>query len=717
MLIADRPSAPAAPTSAGTVVDAGDPLGQALKVLDQVLTVAVEAQARALGPASMLDPWRGLHLDAADVQRLLDPAVVVAQSGIVDILAAVALRVPRLSSAAQWLRLTALDVAVLLIVLAPDLDLRYERLYGYLHDDLSRRRPTLDLLARLLGPGVAERQALLQRFDESAPLQAQGLLACVDDAQAPAWLARSWRLRPLWLHWVLGHDGCLAGPLRDSARLLPTPAVDLDPCAAEPEVLAVLGQRVADARMAARPLRVVLQGPHGSGKFALAQALAGGLDMSLLVIDVRAWDPPSEQAALLRELRCAAGLCNALPYLHGLEALGRQSPQALRSLIEALAGPRGWFVLSTLHALPPLHAQALHVLRVDMKLPTPPRRELLWQRALARRTLVAEVAAVRDVAARFVLSAAQIEQATADLAETAACAVQPKHAPVNYAQLSAMARHQSGAALASLAQRIQPQASFDSLVTAPEVLAQLREMSQRMATREQVRRDWGEGSVHTRSVGVSALFAGPSGTGKTLAVEAVAFELGLDLVRIDLATIVSKYIGETEKNLDAVFSAAESANAVLFFDEADALFGKRSEVKDAHDRYANLEVAYLLQRMEQFDGLAVLATNLRQNLDEAFTRRLTFCINFPFPEALERLRLWEHLWPPAAPRGDDVDLTLLAHEHRLSGGNIRNALLAAAHLAVGEGQAIRQRHLVHAIRREFQKMGRTMPEASGGAAR
>jgi SpoVK/Ycf46/Vps4 family AAA+-type ATPase len=207
---------------------------------------------------------------------------------------------------------------------------------------------------------------------------------------------------------------------------------------------------------------------------------------------------------------------------------------------------------------------------------------------------------------------------------------------------------------------------------------------------------------------VTALFAGPSGTGKTIAAEAIAFELGYDLFRIDLSAVVSKYIGETEKNLDRVFSAAENANAVLLFDEADALFGKRSEVKDAHDRYANIEIAYLLQKMEQFDGLAILSTNLKQNLDEAFARRLTFTINFAFPEVSERERLWAALWPPRVPRAGDVDLAWFAQQYPLSGGNIRNTVLAAAHLAAADGQMVTREHLLHATRREFQKLGKNL---------
>jgi SpoVK/Ycf46/Vps4 family AAA+-type ATPase len=209
-------------------------------------------------------------------------------------------------------------------------------------------------------------------------------------------------------------------------------------------------------------------------------------------------------------------------------------------------------------------------------------------------------------------------------------------------------------------------------------------------------------------MGVTALFAGDSGTGKTLSAEVVAADLGLDLYLIDLATVVDKYIGETEKNLDRIFSEADRVNGVLLFDEADAIFGKRSEVKDARDRYANVEIAYLLQRMERFDGLAVLTTNLRANLDEAFLRRLDVIVDFALPEEADRLRLWDLHLPPAVPRADDVDLEFLAAAFKLSGGNIRNICVAAAFYAVAEDRALTMLDLVRGTEREYQKLGRMM---------
>ena len=206
--------------------------------------------------------------------------------------------------------------------------------------------------------------------------------------------------------------------------------------------------------------------------------------------------------------------------------------------------------------------------------------------------------------------------------------------------------------------------------------------------------------------GLSALFSGPPGTGKTMAAEVIAADLKVELLKIDLSQIVSKYIGETEKNLRQLFEQAAAAHAILFFDEADALLGKRSAVKDAHDRYANTEIAYLLQKMEEYEGIAILATNMRQNMDEAFTRRMRFIVEFPFPEDEDRLRIWNTVWPKEVPLAEDVDLPWLARQFRFSGGSIRNVALAAAFLAAEQGQAVAMRHLMLATKRELQKMGR-----------
>jgi SpoVK/Ycf46/Vps4 family AAA+-type ATPase len=278
------------------------------------------------------------------------------------------------------------------------------------------------------------------------------------------------------------------------------------------------------------------------------------------------------------------------------------------------------------------------------------------------------------------------------------------------AELSAAARAQSGRDLAGLAERVHPKATWTDLVAPPDTIAALREICARVAGRERVLRRWGFDEKLSRGTGVTALLTGPPGTGKTMAAEVVAGELGLDLYRVDLAGVVSKYIGETEKNIERIFSAARRSNAILLFDEADALLGKRSEVRDAHDRYANIEVAYLLQRMESYDGLALLSTNLRNNLDEAFARRLAFTVHFPFPSEADRSRIWRGIWPSRVPLADDVDLDALATRFKLSGGNIKNVALAAAFLADAE---VTMADLLHAVAREYQKLGKNVGPLDG----
>ena len=264
--------------------------------------------------------------------------------------------------------------------------------------------------------------------------------------------------------------------------------------------------------------------------------------------------------------------------------------------------------------------------------------------------------------------------------------------------------------LDNLAIKIKPRYNWQDIVLPENEITILHEIVNTVRGQAMVLEKWGLSTKLVSSAGVSALFGGPPGTGKTLAAQVIAAELGMDLYKIDLSTVVSKYIGETEKNLERIFSQAKNSNAILFFDEADAIFGKRSEVKDAHDRYANIEVGYLLQRMESYDGVVILATNLRANMDDAFTRRLQFVIDFPFPDEQQRADIWKVLFPPELPRAKDVTFEAFARQYRMAGGNIRNVIVQAAFLAANNGEIVTNAHLLHGVKRELQKMGRLINE-------
>jgi hypothetical protein len=336
---------------------------------------------------------------------------------------------------------------------------------------------------------------------------------------------------------------------------------------------------------------------------------------------------------------------------------------------------------------------------IGLHLPSPAARErrVWWQAALGRNA-ARHNGTVDALSSQFALNPGQIAAAVAG-----AVGDTPE-------ALWDASRLQARPALGDLAQRIEPSAAWNDLVLPPAQMNVLRQVSVHVKQRLKVYDDWGFGAATTtRGLGISALFAGVSGTGKTLAAEVLATELRLDLYRIDLSQVVSKYIGETEKNLRRVFDAAEGGGVILLFDEADALFGRRSEVKDSHDRYANIEVSYLLQRMEAYRGLAILTTNQRGALDQAFLRRLRFIVEFPFPDASGRAEIWRRAFPAAAPT-EGLDVSKLARLN-VAGGNIRNIAVNAAFLAADAGRSVTPADVLSAARSEYSKMDKALTDA------
>jgi SpoVK/Ycf46/Vps4 family AAA+-type ATPase len=313
------------------------------------------------------------------------------------------------------------------------------------------------------------------------------------------------------------------------------------------------------------------------------------------------------------------------------------------------------------------------------------------------------------VAATFKFTGGQIRDAAA-MAINLACLRGAEPVQVGAADLYEACRFQSNQRLSTLARKIVPKYTWDDIILPGDRVERLREICNQVKYRERVHGEWGFDRKLSLGKGLSVLFSGPSGTGKTMAAEIIAATLGLELYKIDLSTVVSKYIGDTEKNLSRIFGEAETSNAILFFDEADALFGKRSEVRDSHDRYANIETGYLLQRMEEYDGVVILATNFRKNMDEAFVRRLQFTVEFPFPGEEDRRRIWQGVWPSDTPCDPALDVEFMARRFEITGGSIRNIALAAAFLAADDGNVVTMGHLIHATKREFQKMGKVMTE-------
>lgn len=626
-------------------------------------------------------------------------AATVAQAAQVG----VPLRLPQL---VQSFGLSDFERDALLICLAPALDLRYEQIFSFLQNDINRKLPTVNLLLRLLGGHSFARLQHLARFAPDAPLLRHRLLEYTDEPGhgTRALLAQGLAVDRTVLHWLLGeyhpHTNLAA-----HVQVLP-PA---DGRAAQ-EALALLDDEVRIGLDQAASLTdpiVLLIGPDAAAKQLAAQAFAGLLERPLITVAVdRLIEQGVTATNALRPALRDAQLNQAVLLLTGWDACvhDRSTPVHLQDML--FAHHDAVLVASRGHWLPEGVDRPRPVLTLDFEPPDYALRRRLWAHYLARQDALVEGVDPVELAAQFTLTTGQIRDAVASGRDRG---LRRGGAPAQ-ADFFAGARLYSGARLGDMARKITPRYGWDDIILPDDQVEILRELVATVRARAKVLEEWGLGRKLASSHAVTVLFAGPPGTGKTMAAEVIASDLGLDLYKIDLSGLVSKYIGETEKNLERVFTEAQSSNAILFFDEADSIFGKRSGVKDAHDRYANLEISYLLQRMEVYDGVTILATNLRSNIDEAFLRRLQFAVDVPFPDEKQRLRIWETLFPPGVPKGEDVDLEEMARRYKLAGGNIRNILLSAAFLAASDGGVITMQHLLHGARREFQKMGRLVLE-------
>jgi SpoVK/Ycf46/Vps4 family AAA+-type ATPase len=698
-----------------------------LGALDTRLRAAVE-RLRAGLPAAADATVRGLLIEESDVDAwlgALDSLTGPAEgAGAAPVFAGQ----PggRLARLGDLFGLGAFERGALLTALAPDIDLAYGNLYAYVQDDVTRKYATVDLALTLWCGSLAERLAARAYLAPDAPLR-RHLLLNPDDGAAGAGSLLS---RPLVLDarvtaYLLGSDR--PDPALGRAVTLLPPGATLAGSSALPQEQQDRLDRLARLDGAPPPagggLVVWMRGPEAQGKRAAAQSLAARLGRPLLLIDTpallaAAGDP---SRAIYRSLR-EARLQNALVYWGGADALlarpDETHPAPGAGLAALLAGWTGW-ALFDLEATAPLHIPGGRpVVDLDFPAPANERRRRLWEQALQGGLPLAPDVDLGLLSSAFRLTGDQIT-ASAEGAQQAA-AWHGGRGPAGAApqitmrDLIAAARAQSNQTLGALARKIIPRYTWADLVLPPDRLAQLHEMCNAVRYGPVVFEEWGFDRKLSAGKGVNVLFAGQPGTGKTMAAEVLATDLGLDLYKIDLSTIVSKYIGETEKNLEKIFREGRTSNAILFFDEADSIFGKRSEVKDSHDRYANIEISYLLQRMEEYDGIVILATNLRKNLDEAFLRRLRAAVEFPMPEEPDRLEIWRRTFPPEAPLAPDLDLAFLARQFKLSGGNIKNIVLDAAFLAAEAGTAISMAHLVHATRREHQKIGRLIAPTDFG---
>ncbi len=658
--------------------------------LDGLLAKAVAQQRARAG-----DEFRGIYISEAEVDELLDLPPLsafqshgsVARNGAAPSEAEAESPLTRL---ARRLGLSEFERQTVLLALGPQLDRRYGRLYAYLQDDLTMPCATPGLALELLCDDFAARAAQRAKFSPDAPLRALGLVELAGD-EAQRLVSRQLTLDERNVLHLLGLSRASSAPpgagRRTRSLILPRE---------REEALGDLS--AAWTEDPARPV-LCITGEAGSGRRLAAEHLAP--DRGLTVVTSPTFDADSmregvREAALTGSVLC---LTNADSLFDG----SLEQDACLGVLRRALRAPGFGLVLTLSSPSRAPTSLGLRPVRIFQMPPltTAARREIwLQEAALAGLTLGGDQAGL--LAATYRLSGAQMRESVARTFLADGGASHP------FDRLVEAARSLSTATLGRLGSEISPRFTWADIVLPAEVEEALRELAIRVRHQGVVFGEWGFDRRHAASRSLSALFSGPSGTGKTMAAEVIANELALPIYRVDLSAVVSKYIGETEKNLAQIFGDAAASGAILFFDEADALFGRRSEVRDSHDRYANMEVSYLLQRMEDYDGIVILASNLRQNMDEAFVRRLHLTVDFPFPDTASRLEIWRRTLPPQTPLAADVDLPALARRFRLSGGHIRNACVTAAFLAAAEPAVVSMRHLLAAVRREHQKMGKLL---------
>jgi DNA polymerase III delta prime subunit len=609
-------------------------------------------------------------------------------------------RPPALDLLATLFGLTPIECDLLLMTLAPDLDDSFAALFASAGDS-RRRRATLALALELhrdepdalglldcLLPGRALRRFALVWSRETPDSMAWSVAAPLFADERISAYVRGANIRERRLVQVTrpleggieapGHAGAIAAiaqALAPSARNWPVVRIASNSCADASEAAQAAARRADLALVALDLPQLVEHRPEWDELFAMLAREAA--------LNRRAyWLDPGEASTADPALRATA----------------EQVLRELEAPILMFAGaPFGQEVPSRTVALPRLDRGA---------------QKSAWESALG--PMRGHVNGDLDrIAQQFDLGPADIGRAVS-LAKARAStrAASGDDPAIRGDDLWAACREQSAMRLDDLARRIEPCYSWDDIVVQPAILAQLREIASQVDQRARVYEAWGFGEKLGRGRGISVLFAGASGTGKTMAAEVIARHLDLDLYRIDLSGVINKYIGETEKNLRRVFDAAERSGAILFFDEADALFGTRTEVRDSHDRYANIEVNYLLQRMEDYTGLAILATNRKQSLDQAFLRRLRFVVDFPFPDVDHRRKIWQRVFPTAA-RIETIDTNALARLE-IAGGNIRSIAVNAAFLAAAADEPIATIHVMRAAGREFAKIERGVSAAEFG---
>lgn len=718
---------------AGTPVEEGytrvwEHYADELRLLDLKLRLLF-IRRRSLAPDPQADAFRGMYVSEDEFMRMVgdwdeeededdDPELGFTSAEIRRLQAVIAARKAASAERHVFLpiaymssvfALNEVEQNLVMLCLAVELDRKYERIFGFLADDLTVRLPNVGLAIQLVCRSPDEMRAARLAFATDGKL-ARYILAKEDGEP----FGRSLLSKPLSLDrriaTFLLDTGAIDQELQSMAAIH-YPDEPMEKIIVHRDVQEQLSSFVsfmAKSRQEGEAsVGVHLYGLPGSGKRLHVRHACAKRGKNLIIADLRlvAAEADRFEQKLVRVLREARLHQSALAFTH-TDILYPEEPDAgakdrLRTFQDELdAFPLPLFLLSETKVR--LEWESRTRVWLEKELPVPDEREriTLW-RTFGETSGLSYRENWPGMAAKFRFTPGQIRSALDDAAILSVW--ENKEAP---AVLDQACYRQIRHRLERKAVRIEPRYTWDDIILPDEQKDLLRNACNQVKYRALVYGEWGFERKLAYGKGLSMLYAGPPGTGKTMSAQVVAKELRMELYKIDLSQVVSKYIGETEKNLHEIFGEARKSGAILFFDETDALFGKRSEVKDAHDKYANIETAYLLQKMEEYDGISVMATNLLNNIDEAFLRRINYVIKFPFPDAEYREKIWRATFPKETPLSDDLDFRWLAHKYEIAGGNIKNVVLSAAFLAAEKEEAVCMRHIVSAVRHELQKSGK-----------
>ncbi|MFZ3167956.1 MAG: ATP-binding protein [Candidatus Methanoperedens sp.] len=619
----------------------------------------------------------------------------------------------RLHILSELFHLQPIEIDALLICLAPELDLRYEKLYSYLQDDVTKKRPCVDLVINLLCSSLEERLMARGYFSQTASLIRNRLIYLIGDSQLPL-LSKSIKVDERIIGFLLG-DNEIDYNIRSFSEII-EPVRSFNDLILLDETKNVRS-KIINRQSSTKIPMLFLHGPYGTGKKMVAEAICMEMGKTLLVVDSKSLKG-AEPVEVLKIIIRESLLQRSALYLEGFDVMLQKDAGVnltnltnLTNLIRELDHFPGWVFLSgELPCEPGSILENHSFANLAMPLPSFVLRKKLWESFL--NGSVSEDVDIGALAGKFKFSGGQIKDAIFT-ARNLAMTKKLGGSTLSMEDLYQGCKAQSNMNLSAFAKKIEPHYTWEDLVLPKDIKEQLKEVSGYIKYKGTVYADWGFDKKLSLGKGLNVLFSGPSGTGKTMAAEIIAGNSKLSLYKIDLSCVVSKYIGETEKNLQNIFKEAETSNSILFFDEADALFGKRSEVKDAHDRYANIEVNYLLQKMEEYEGIVIMASNFKKNIDEAFLRRIHFTIEFPVPDEKLREKIWKNIFPKETPVADDLDFCFLSRL-KITGGNIKNIVLSAAFLAAGDSGVVRMEHIIKATRREFQKIGKLCSKGDFG---